>query len=231
VVSVEVVQIQTEGRLSYGQVVTGAVLAPPTVLVEDQYGNPVPGVAVDFTGDGSIGSDGVTSGSGQISTTWSADVADGALQTDGTFPNTLTATVEGTGFTTTFDADAIYSYDTHVDPLWALSTASGGLGCTGCHGAPPGLGELSLTGSPATNYDELINSSLFCDNDGSALPAQYRLVSTAGGLDASEDFSILMRYIDSELSVIGACNEAHVTRTDPGLAIVRAWIRNGAPNN
>ena len=201
------------------------VASPPTVLVEDQFGNPVPGETVDFTpsGSGSVGSGSVaTNASGTATTTWTVSVTGSSVQTDGTFPNTLTAAVQGTALSTQFAADAIYSYVTHVNPVL----------CVGCHtGATPAAG-LSLDGDAASDYDELVLEPLTCDDDGAALPASYRRVSTAGGVQAADDFSMILRYTDPALTGIGACTfTAHVDLSASALAIIRAWIRNGAPEN
>ena len=47
------------------------------VNVVDQYGNPVPGQTVTFTGDGSA-ADGTTDANGDASTSWTLDTFDGA---------------------------------------------------------------------------------------------------------------------------------------------------------
>lgn len=202
------------------------VPSPPTATVEDQFGNPVPDVTVDFSpsGGGSVGSASViTSASGTASTTWTVTTSGHTVQTDGTFPNTLTATVNGTAISTAFSADAIYSYAEHVNPNL----------CVGCHtGTTPPAG-LSLDGNAAADYDELVLEPLACDDDGTQLPADYRRVSTAGGVQAADDFSMLLRYTDPGLSGIGACDFAgsHSTLSAEVLTIIRAWIRNGAPEN
>lgn len=207
--------------------VTGlSVAVAPTVTVLDQFGAPLQGAVVDFTpsGGGLVGASSVvTNVSGLASTSWTVDVVGATLQSDGTYPNTLTAEVQGTTLSATFSASAIYSYSLHVNPVL----------CVGCHtGSPPAAG-LSLDGDAASDYDELVLEPLSCDDDGAALPAVYRRVSTAGGEQAADDFSMLLRYVDPALSGIGACNfGAHPKPfTAEQLETIRAWIRNGAPNN
>jgi len=203
------------------------VPTPPTVTVLDQFGDPVLGAVVDFTpsGSGSVGSASVTTNaSGLAATTWAVEVGGATLQSDGTYPNTLTATVQGTALATAFNADAIYSYGIHVNPVL----------CVGCHsGSPPAAG-LSLDGDATADYEELVDEPLTCDDDGAALPATHRRVSTEGGTQAADDFSMILRYIDPALTGIGAC-DAHGFHPKPytadQLEIIRAWIRNGAPEN
>lgn len=208
--------------------VTGLnVAVAPTVTVIDQFGEPMQGAVVDFapSGSGAVGAASVvTNASGLAATTWTVDVDGSTLQSDGTYPNSLVATVQGTDLSATFSAHAVYSYSIHVNPVL----------CVGCHtGSPPAAG-LSLDGDAAADYDELILEPLSCDDDGTALPAAYRRVSTAGGVQAADDFSMLLRYTDPALSGIGACDFApsHPKPfTAEQLEILRAWIRNGAPNN
>lgn len=208
--------------------VTGLnVAVAPTVTVLDQFGDPLQGAVVDFapSGSGSVGAASVvTNASGLAATTWTVDVGGSTLQSDGTYPNTLVATVQGTALSASFSADAVYSYATHVNPVL----------CVGCHTGSPPAGGLSLDGDPAADYDELILEPLSCDDDGAALPAAYRRVSTAGGVQASDDFSMLLRYTDPALSGIGACDFAPIhpkPLSADQLEILRAWIRSGAPNN
>ena len=208
--------------------VTGVNVAnPPTARVLDQYDNPVPSVTVAFSasGGGSAGSPtGMTSATGMASSAWTVSTTGATMGTDGTFANTLTATVQGTAISTAFDGLAIYSYQTHVDPIFGPAAE----GCSGCHG---GVSGLELGGTAAQNYAELVNVVPVCGEGG--LATQYRVVSPAGGLDASEDFSILMRFIDPSLSAIGLCADSKPAMAMEAqyIQIIRAWIRNGAPFN
>ncbi len=203
------------------------VAVAPTVTVVDQFGNPVQGAVVDFSpsGSGSVGaSSAVTNASGLASTTWAVNVGGSSLQDDGTYPNTLVATVQGTQLMVSFTADAVYSYATHVSAVL----------CVGCHSGDTPPAGLSLDGDPAADYAELILEPLACDDDGTALPAAYRRVSTAGGVQAADDFSMLLRYTDPALTGIGDCTfgGGHPKPyADAELETIRAWIRNGAPNN
>lgn len=198
----------------------------PTVTVLDQFGQPLRGAVVDFTpsGSGVVGATSVvTNASGLASTSWTVDVGGAVLEPDGTYPNSLIAGVQGTALSVAFSASAIYSYSGQVNPVL----------CVGCHaGSPPAAG-LSLDGDAASDYAELVLEPLSCDDDGAALPAAYRRVSTAGGVQAADDFSMLLRYVDPSLSGIGACDfGSHPKPLSAGqLEIIRAWIRNGAPNN
>jgi adhesin/invasin len=217
------------GGTAYGEVETGqAVSGAPTVTVEDQYGNAVPGVTVNFTGDGSIGADPTTNASGVAVTTWSVDAADGLIQDDGTFPNALTATVSGTALSTVFTADVIYSWEVDVYPLFGAN------GCTaaGCHDVTE-FRDLRLDGGAAAAYDEIVGVTPVCD----AFSGPVFRVSAASGVDAADVNSLLMLYVDSSLNGIPAgdadgCTGGFMT-FDAALdrLILRAWIRNGAPEN
>src|SRR5690606_26859965 len=96
--------------------VTGTNVATnPTVLVRDQYLNPLSGRTVNFSasGSGSAGSpSAVTNASGLAATTWAVNVGGHSMATNGTFQNTLTATVSGTAISTAFTGFARYSYAT-----------------------------------------------------------------------------------------------------------------------
>jgi hypothetical protein len=198
-----------------GQVaVTGTNVAiAPTVIVRDQYDNPAPDNTVTFTQTGgSVGSPSPSTGAtGQASTTWAPNVSGGTMQANGTFPDTLFATVAGTALSTSFTASARYSYATSVAPIWS---------CAGCHGG--------------WTYAALVDVAPTCD---ATLGALYRRVSSAGGVAAADTYSILMRLVDAAVADVGNCGNSggspyvHPTLTDPNLSIVRAWIRNGAPNN
>lgn len=207
--------------------VTGQnVTNPPTALVEDQYGNPVPDVTVDFSasGDGTVGSASTTTNAnGMASTTWTVRTGGHAMADDGTFANTLTATVTGTALSTAFTGFAIYSYVAHVHPIW-----DGSGNCLGCHG---GVSGLDLGPDAATSYAELVDVAPVCDD---TLPADYRRVRSGGGITNTDDFSILMRMIDPNLALIGNCDTEMPGTGGLAQAIrdtIRAWIRNGAPNN
>jgi hypothetical protein len=206
--------------------VTGqAVSTSPSVRVTDEFGNPVSGVTVRFepSGAGSVGSStATTNASGSASTSWTVRTGGSSVDGQGRFANSLSATIQGTGTSTSFGAWAIYSYEEHVDPLWAAES------CVGCHGGTSGL---FLGGTPAENYDELVGVVPVCGEGG--LASQYRVVSSAGGAAASDDFSILMRFVDPSLPLIGLCSSAAdmVFDSSTNLAILRAWIRNGAPRN
>ena len=113
-------------------------------------------------------------------------VTGSTVQTDGTFPNTLTATVQGTALSAQFAADAIYSWVTHVDPIWSPA------GCLGCH-VGAGTSGLALDNTASTNYSALVGVVPVCDG---TLGSSYRRVSSAGGTSAATDFSILMRLVD-----------------------------------
>lgn len=199
----------------------------PTVSLIDQFDNPVAGATITFTASGGGSANPtnvVTDANGQASTTWTVSATGHTMSTSGVFPNTLTASV--TGLTPLeFTASAVYSYATHVNVMWPAS------GCTGCHGgATPFLG-LALDRTVGENHAALTTDTPpVCD----AALAAYRRVRTDGG-DDGHDFSILRIFMEATgADAVGgsACGPhgfAKVSATD--LDILRAWIRNGAPNN
>lgn len=196
----------------------------PTVRVTDTFGNNVSGVTVTFNASGS-GSQSptfvVSNASGLASTNWTVETGGHSAQSsDGTFPNTLSVT--SSAGNTSFSADAIYSFDTDVNPIWVDE------GCTGCHG---GLSGLTLSGSAVENWLALVNVPPTCD---SGLSSSYRRVNNGGGNTNANTFSILMRLVDPSLSFIGDCNTGMPDASGISSArreIIRNWIRNGAPFN
>lgn len=207
--------------------VTGNNVAnPPMAIVRDQFNNPVPGVTVNFSasGGGSAGTPAATTNaSGVATSTWTVSTTGSTMGTNGTYTNTLTATVQGTAISTQFSGFARYSYVTHVNPIWA--------NCTGCHGGASGL---FLDGTAAANYAELVNVIPVCD----AFPAGVRVVSPAGGVAAADNLSVLMMFVDAGLAALpagntGACGTmpSMIINNAATIEIIRAWIRNGAPNN
>lgn len=209
------------------------VSTAPVVEVTDQYGNPIVGVDVDFTasGSGAVGTASVSTGAtGLASTSWRVSVTGHTMQTaDGTFPNTLTATVQGTAVSTQLSGDAVYSWATHVNAVWG----PGGSGCTNCHdsfGAP--VGGLVLDGSAAQNYTSLVNATVGCDDPNPpTLSSTYRRISPLGGDSAANIYSVLLRLTNPALSSpdTDCSHGAKLGATD--VSIVEAWVRNGAPNN
>lgn len=200
------------------------VASPPTVEVTDQFGNPVSGATVDFapSSGSSVGTPSATTdGSGQASTSWTVTTDGSTMQTDGTFPKTLDAAVQGTALATSFSGVAIYSFVNDVHPIVSST-------CTGCHG---GFSGLTFSEAPSENYSALVGVVPVCDG---TLASTYRRVSSVGGTVAATDYSILMRFVDpSALGPIGTCgDDGHPQPLSPAeLDIFRAWIRNSAPNN
>jgi hypothetical protein len=204
--------------------ITGtSVTTSPTIILRDQFNNPVPNTTIAFSasGGGSVNPPtDVTDSNGQASTTWTVSVTGHTLGSDGTFLNTLTASA--TGLTSLqFGGFARYSYATHVNPIFAAN-------CSGCHGSS---GNQNFDGTPAQDYAMIVNVVPFCD---ATLGALYRRVSSAGGVAAADTYSILIRKLDNTIAGIGTCGAHGGGEVAPGtsfLEIFRAWIRNGAPNN
>lgn len=113
------------------------------------------------------------------------------------------------------------SFANEIVPLFG-PTAQGGNNCTGCHAGASPLGNLDLTGTPSDIRSRLVNvTSVLAgcsfqarvkpgDSDDSSL---YRLVSNTDGC-ATTTFASSMRI------------------NDPAeVALIRAWIDAGAPDN
>jgi hypothetical protein len=199
----------------------------PTISLIDQFDNPVPGATIIFTASGggtATPSSVTTDANGQASTVWTVAASGHTVSAGGAFANTLTASVTGLP-PLQFTASAVYSFGTHVNVMWATS------GCTGCHGgATPFLG-LPLDRTAGENHAALTtNAPPVCD----ATLAAYRRVRTDGG-DDGHAFSILRVFMEATGSdaVVGSgCGPHGAAKVSAAnLDIIRAWIRNGAPNN
>jgi hypothetical protein len=163
------------------------------------------------TGGGSVSGDTPVTDQDGIATVASWTVGDAATMSDtGTFANSVEAT--STVGTVTFSASANYSYATHVQPIWDAN-------CTDCHGGiPPAL-------TSGASHGNLVDQDAACD-------ATFKRVPV-GGTSAAETASVLMAKLDG--NPLGTCVGVMPPVIGPlDLAtrnIVRAWIRNGAPNN
>lgn len=198
-----------------------------TVRVRDAFLNNVSGASVTFNASGSGGQSPTvvsSNSSGLATTSWTIQAGGHTLQSDGTFVNSLVVTVSGTSGTS-FTRDAIYSYVTHVNPLWSSQ------GCLGCH-VGAGTSGLALDGTSSQNRSALVGVTPVCANGG--LSGSYDRVNSGGGTTNTNTFSILMRMIDPGLSLIGDCDTEMPGAGGMSSAprgIIRAWIQNGAPNN
>ncbi len=203
-----------------------SVTTSPTIILRDEFDNPVPNATIAFSasGGGSVNPPtDVTDSNGQASTTWTVSATGHALGSNGTFLNTLTASATGLP-QLQFAGFARYSYATHVNPIFAAN-------CNGCHGTGGSSGSQNFDGTPAQDYAMVVDVVPFCD---AALGALYRRVSSAGGIAAADTYSILIRKLDNTIAGIGSCGAHGGGEVAPGtsyLEVFRAWIRNGAPNN
>lgn len=191
-----------------------------TVWVRDAFGNSVPSVSVTFNASGSGGQSPTvvsTSSIGRATTSWTIQSGGHTLQSDGTFVNSLVVTVSGTSGTS-FTRDARYSFVTHVNPLWVAE------GCTGCHGTTSGL---TLSGTSAQNRAELVNVVPVCNG---GLGASVRRVVTSGGTGA-QSLSVLYLMVTNQAPSLCTTSASSMVMSSTNQGIVRAWIRNGAPNN
>jgi hypothetical protein len=184
----------------------------------------VPNIRVNFTtSGGSVGAAADTTGAtGQAFTTWAPNVSGGTMNTSGQFPDAMTATVNGTVISVSFTAYAIYSYLNDVNPIFGTS-------CASCHAGTPGSSNLTFGGNAAADYAELLTeytSYPFCDSS----LTSWRRVRTGGG-DTAYNFSILRLFMEPSGDQVGLCGPHATKVTGTPLTIIRAWIRNGAPNN
>ncbi|HET7038547.1 MAG TPA: Ig-like domain-containing protein, partial [Gemmatimonadales bacterium] len=195
-------------------VVGSSVATPPAVRVTDAFGNPVAGVAVNFAvaagGGGVTDPAPVTNGEGIAAVTAWTMGSTTAMSDTGTFANALEAT--SAAGTVTFTARARYSYATHVQPIWNAS-------CTGCHGAiAPAL-------TAGASWGNLVDQDAVCD-------ATFKRVAL-NGTSTAEAMSVLMAKLEG--TTLGTCAGVMPPVTGPlppaTRDVVRAWIRNGAPNN
>jgi uncharacterized protein YjdB len=207
-------------------VVGESISVAPTISLIDEFDNPVAGATVNFTASGGGTANPatvMTDANGQASTIWTLSTSGHTMNSGGAFTNTLTAAVVGLT-PLAFTASAVYSFATHVNGMWAASA------CTGCHGgAAPFLG-LPLDRTAAENHAALTtNAPPVCD----ATLTAYRRVRIDGG-DDGHDFSVLRIFMEpSGDTVTGSgCGPHGFAKVNAAnLAILRAWIRNGAPNN
>jgi adhesin/invasin len=201
-------------------VTSNMVANPPTAVVVDAFNNPVSGVSVTFSpsGSGSVGTPAATTNaSGLAVTTWTVVTAGNPMQTNGTHTNTLTAS--STGLTSAvFSGFARYTFPSHINPLVTFS-------CTGCHDNVGVAGGLTFGGTSAQNYAAVFNVLSNC------APA-IRRVSPAGGVSGADVSSMMMRLVDPGLTN-ATCSPTHPAFGvgAPQLDTLRAWMRNGAPNN
>ncbi len=194
-----------------------AVPVAPTVIVRDAFGNARPDVDVVFTVTGGNGS--VT---GAIATTDAqglASVGSWTVQTDATspsgpnggrYPNTLEAAVTGVG-SVTFTTDAIYSFATHVEPIFAASCTFGP--CHAPAAVPPQL-------TPGVAHAQLVGVPSAC------AAGVLRVAAGQAGQSA------LIQLMDSV--AVGGCVRSMPPRNrlaDSLRNVVRSWIRNNALDN
>lgn len=188
-----------------------AVATAPQVRVADNFGNGISGRTVSFSasGSGSVGTpSAVTNSNGVATTSWTVSTGGHTLATNGTYQNTLTAST--TGFSNVqMSGFARYSYATDVTNVFATNCSSG------CHGSA----YFTL------NRASLYGVASICG--GAAVPR----VSTVGGT-AAETGSALYQRLSPNVTT-GPCS-SHIkygSDGDASFTILRAWIRNGAPNN
>ncbi|MEQ1857390.1 MAG: Ig-like domain-containing protein, partial [Longimicrobiales bacterium] len=210
-------------------IVNTVVTTDPQVLVRDAFNNPVANVSVTFAvtgGGGSItGGSQTTNASGLATvTSWTLGNTS-SMSTTGTYANTLSATASGVGTPASFTGTARYSFTTHVNPIWTTAPT-----CTGCHsGTSGGSSGLSLGGTAAQNYAMLANVNPICD--ASLVASGYRRASTATGT-SGRDLSFLWRFmLPNPTDQVGACGPHSTKASAANIAILEAWVRNGAPNN
>jgi len=188
-----------------------AVSTAPQVRIADSFGNGISGRSVSFSasGSGSVGTpSAVTNSNGVATTSWTLNVGGHTLATNGTYQNTLTASTAGFA-NVQLSGFARYSYATDVTGVFGLNCASG------CHGSA---------------YFTLDRASLYgvasiCG--GAAIPR----VSTVGGTAAESGSALYQRLSPTVTTGLCFSHLKFASDDDANFVILRAWIRNGAPNN
>lgn len=220
--------------------VTGNALSTsPSVLVTDEFSNPVSGVSVTFAvtlGGGTATETSQTTNSSGIATVTSWTVrASGAGDDLGRTLNTLRASMLSGTVSTDFTGYAIYSYASHIHPMWARSytgtSGSSTTACTACHGASSGSSGLELgSTSPTTTRGELYDVTAVCNGS-------FKRIPIGTGTTAVNN-SVLMRTLDNTMSsfnpIIANCDAMPVSTNlwpDGVRDTVRAWVKNGSPAN
>lgn len=201
-----------------------AVAIAPSVQVADTFGNAVAGLAVTFqvlTGGGGVTGSVANTNAAGIATvgSWTVQAA-GAVPATGRYSNQLIATA-ATASGVTFDAEAYFSYTTHVHGMWVAYS------CTGCHGS---AGGLSLSGTAAATYSgELFNVATACAFGGGVLQ-----VAGGGGVTAENNSLLMLKLDHSSALATSPCTAGMPIPAPLAPAVrdtVRAWIRAGAPLN
>lgn len=189
----------------------------PTVIVRDAFGNPRPDVDVVFSvtsGNGSVtGATATTDAQGMASVgSWRVQTNSGSPSgpNGGQYPNTLEASVAGVT-SVTFTAHAIYSFATHVTPIFTSSCTFGP--CHAIGAVPPDL-------TPSAAFSELVNVVTAC------AAGVFRVEPGQAGQSA------LMDLMDGV--AVGGCTRPMPPGgpiADSLRNVVRSWIRNNAQDN
>jgi hypothetical protein len=194
--------------------VGSAVATPPSALVTDAFGNPVPNVIVTFaiaSGGGSVtGTSTPSTNASGIATVggWTLG-GTGTENADGTLTNTLSGSATGTGGTA-FAGFGIYTW---AGDMNSLIGPGAGSACVSCH---------SFTLTPTNTLVGIAPSSAPCSTSG-----YVRVVAGTAG-------SSLIYLKVSQATP--PCGSQMPLSPNPllnatQLQIVRAWINNGAKNN
>jgi len=205
-----------------------ALATLPAVVVRDAFANPVPGVTVTYTltrGLGTIGNGATTSGASvpvvtdatgvaRLSSWALASVAAaGNYSTVIDVNNTVTASVAGlAGSPATFTTSVGVSYAADVQSIWDRATPGTSPSCAslGCHVSGGSAPNLQAGVSRASL---LASAGLIVPGDSTTITAAqnrliYRMTTTPGHMPSG-----------------GAMLPANM------VGIVKAYIRQGAPNN
>ncbi len=203
-----------------------AVAVAPSVQVSDTFGNPVTGLSVTFSvlsGGGSVtGGTVLTDASGNATVgSWTLE-ASGTVPANGLYTNQLLVTSQAAS-SVALQANAYFSYTSHVHHMWAAPAAGG---CTFCHTASGGLGGLSLGGAATPTYNLLFNVPTTCQS------GQLVEVAPGGGVSA-EAASLLIQKLDHTAPAACPGGMPSSTTLIPAAMrdTIRAWIRAGAPLN
>ena len=201
--------VSTSPSVRFGQAVTPA----PSVQVRDAFGNGVPNVPMTFgitTGQSSVAAPSTTNAAGVATATWTIAALFGGPGPSNV-RNTLIATATGAGIAgnpITFVGTAAVSFASDLVPFFRRTQATGGCTNSSCHGnSNPGQ---------VPNYDQA-TASLY------AFLAVNRYVVAGDSTNSSTSTNLLWRN-----PALG-----HTPGPFPSnlVTIIKAWVRQGAPNN
>lgn len=205
-----VAQVSTTPSVRFGQAVSPA----PSVRVLDAFGNGVPSVAMTFgitTGQSTVAGPSATNSSGIATAAWTIGALFGGPGANNVY-NRLVVTATGGGISNnpiTFVGTAAVSFASDLVPFFRRTQATGGCTNSSCHG--------NSNPFQVPNYDQA-TASLYA-----FLTSGTRYVVAFDSTNSSASANLLWRN-----PALGHTPSAFPTNL---VTIIKAWVRQGAPNN